>query len=79
MKIGRITQGLRLLTNTKGACIYSRSSNNPHMTAFYVKYCKIPSRVMKEAKRHHYCRLLAKSDNQINTTCNIIKHETGKF
>jgi hypothetical protein len=31
------------------------------------------------AKRQHYCRLTAKSDKQIKTTWNIIKHETGKL
>jgi nickel-dependent lactate racemase len=32
------------------------------------------SRIIKVAKRKHYCRLIAKSDNQIKTTWNIIKH-----
>jgi hypothetical protein len=49
------------------------------MTAYYIKYCKILSRDMKEAKRQHYCRLIAKSDNEIKTTYNIIKYETGKL
>jgi hypothetical protein len=49
------------------------------MRAYYIKYCKILSRVIKEAKRQHYCRPIAKSDNQIKTTCNIIKHETVKL
>jgi hypothetical protein len=30
-------------------------------------------------KRQHYCKLIAKSDNRIKTTWNIIKHETGKL
>jgi hypothetical protein len=59
--------------------IYSRSSNNPHRRAYYNKYCKILSRVIKEAKRQHYCRLIAKSDNKIKTTWNIIKCESGKL
>jgi hypothetical protein len=58
---------------------YSRSSNNPHLRAYYNKYCKILSRVIKEAKRQHYCRLIAKSDNKIKTTWNIIKHGSGKL
>jgi hypothetical protein len=59
--------------------IYIRSSNNPHMRAYYIKYCKILYRVIKEAKRQHYCRLIAKSDFKIKTTWTIIKHETGKL
>jgi hypothetical protein len=54
--------------------LYSRNSNNPHMRTYYNKYCKILSTVIKEAKRQYHHRLIAKSDNQIKTTCNIIKH-----
>jgi hypothetical protein len=50
-----------------------------HKRAYYIKYCKILSRVINGAKRQHYCRLITKLDNQIKTTCNIIKHETGKL
>jgi hypothetical protein len=49
------------------------------MRAHYNKYCKILTRVIKEAKRQHYHRLIEKSDNKIKTTWNIIKHETGKL
>jgi hypothetical protein len=49
------------------------------MRTYYNKYCKILSRVIKEAKRQHYCRLIAKSDNRIKTTWNIIKCESGKL
>jgi hypothetical protein len=49
------------------------------MRAFYIKYFKILNRVIKEAKRQHYCRLTEKLDRQIETTWNIINHETGKL
>jgi hypothetical protein len=49
------------------------------MRAYYIKYCQIVSRVIKEAKWQHYCRLVAESDNHIETTWNIIKYETGKL
>jgi hypothetical protein len=49
------------------------------MRAYYIKHCKILSRVIKEAKKQHYHRLIAKLDNWIKTTWNIIKHETGKL
>jgi hypothetical protein len=49
------------------------------MKAYYIKYCKIVSTVIKECKRQHYCRLIVKSNNLIKTTQNIIKSETGKL
>jgi hypothetical protein len=58
--------------------MYSRSSFNPNTRAFYIKYCKIVNRVIKEARKQHYCRLIAKSDSKIKTW-NIIKHKTGKL
>jgi hypothetical protein len=36
------------------------------MRAHYNKYCKILSRVIKEAKRQHCSRLIAKSDNRMS-------------
>jgi hypothetical protein len=48
------------------------------MRVYYIKYCKILSSI-KEAKKQHYYRLIAKLDNQIKTTWNIIKHERGKL
>jgi hypothetical protein len=71
-----IMQGIKISRKHKGSLyICSKSSNNPHMWAFYIKYCTILSRVIEEAKRQHYCRLIAKSDNQIKITWNIIKQE----
>jgi hypothetical protein len=49
------------------------------MTAHYNKFGKTLSRVIKEAKRQHHCRLTEKADNKIKTTWNIIKHESGKL
>jgi hypothetical protein len=49
------------------------------MRAHCIKYCKILSRVIKEAKGQHYSTSIAKSDYQIKTTWNVIKHETGKL
>jgi hypothetical protein len=48
------------------------------MRTYYNKYCKILGRVIKEAKRQHYCRLIAKSDNKVKTAWNIIQCEAGK-
>jgi hypothetical protein len=49
------------------------------MTPYFIVYCKILSSVIKGAKRQHYCRLIAKPDNQIKAAWNIIKHERGKL
>jgi hypothetical protein len=54
----------------------SRDSNDAVIKGFYIKCCKIPSKVMQEAKRQHYNRLIAKSDNK-KTAWNIMKQETG--
>jgi hypothetical protein len=75
----RLHKELRYLADKKGIYIYSKSSNKPHMRIYYNKYCKILSRVIKEPKRQHYCRLRAKSDNKIKTTWNIIKFQSGKL
>jgi hypothetical protein len=59
--------------------IYSRNSNDPNTRAFYNEYCKILHNVIKEAKKQHYSTLIAKSDNKVRTTWNIIKREMGKL
>jgi hypothetical protein len=59
---------LKYLAVIKEDYIYSTSSNNPHMKAYYNKYCRILTKVIKAAKWQHYCRLIAKSDNKIKTT-----------
>jgi hypothetical protein len=45
---------------------------------YYIKSCKILRKFIKEAMKQHYSRLIAKSDNKVKTTWNIIKKETGK-
>jgi hypothetical protein len=48
-------------------------SNDAVIKAFYIKYCKILNKVIEEAKKQHYNRLTAKSDNKIKTAWNIKK------
>jgi hypothetical protein len=58
-------------------CYFSWVKSQPCKAgAYYIKYCKILNCVIKEAKWQHYCRLIAKSDNKIKTSSNIIKYET---
>jgi hypothetical protein len=54
--------------------IYSRDSSNAVTKAFCIKYCKIrKKKVIREAKKQHCNRLIAKSDNETKTTLTIIK------
>jgi hypothetical protein len=57
---------------------FTKSSNDPKTKAHYIKYCRILKKVIKETKNLHCGRLIAKSNNKIKTTWNIIKKETGK-
>jgi len=58
---------------------HSRDSNEAIIKDFYITYYKILNKVIQEAKKQHYNRLIAKYDNKIKTTWNIIKQETGKI
>jgi hypothetical protein len=59
------TRNKNICKHKRHLSVDSRSSNSPYMRAYYIKYCNILSRDIKEAKRQHYCRLIAKSNNQI--------------
>jgi hypothetical protein len=75
-----ITQGIKISCRQKRHLyLYSRSSNNPYMRAYYIKYHKILNRVIKEAKRQHCYGLITELNNQIKSTWNIIKQENRKF
>jgi hypothetical protein len=79
-KNGSITQGIKISCEHKSRLyIHSRDSNDAVIKAFYIRYCKILNKVIQRAKRQHYNRLIAKSDNKIKTTWNIIKQETEKI
>jgi hypothetical protein len=64
-----ILQGIRISCKYKRYLyIHSRNNSDPHTKAFYVTYCKILNKVIKEAKKYHYSRLREKSDNKMKTT-----------
>jgi hypothetical protein len=42
-----------------------------------IEYCKILRKVIKEAKKQHCSRLVAKSNHKITTVGNILKREAG--
>jgi ribosomal protein L33 len=74
-----ITQGIKISCKHKRSLYtFTKNSKDPKAKAHYIKYCQILKKVIKEAKKLHYGRLVAKSNNKIKTTWNIIKKETGK-
>jgi len=71
-KNGWITQGIKTSCECKRRLyIYSRHK------AFYVKYCKILNNIIQQAKRQYCNRLIAKYDDKIKTTWNIIESSLG--
>ena len=74
-----ITQGIKISCKHKRSLYtFTKKNNDPKYKAHYITYCRILKKVIKEAKKQHYDRLIAKSNNEIKTTWNIIMKETGK-
>ena len=74
----QITQGIK--TNSKNKInLYAvtKNSSDPKAKVQFIKYCKIVRHVIKEAKKQHCSRRIAKSNNKIKTWNNI-KKEAGK-
>jgi hypothetical protein len=82
-KNGWIKQGLKIVCESKRRLyVCSRDINDEKKKKkkkIHTKYCKILNKVVLEAKKQHYNRLIAKPDNKIKTTWNITKTETGKI
>jgi uncharacterized Zn finger protein len=68
----------KYLANIKEDYAFTKKSNGPEAKAHCVKCGKILRNVIKEAKKQHYRRLVAKFYNKVKTTWNIIKQETRK-
>ncbi|GFG38826.1 hypothetical protein Cfor_11239 [Coptotermes formosanus] len=74
-----ITRGIKISCKQKrNLYALTNYSKDPVRNAHYNTYCKIVRKVIREAKKQHYSRLIAQSNNKIKTTWNIIKKETGK-
>jgi hypothetical protein len=74
-----ITPGISIsCIHKRDLCLISRNSNDVNLKRHYKLYCKILARVIKEAKRLIYNRLVINSDNKMKTTWNIIKAETNR-
>jgi hypothetical protein len=79
IKTDWITQGIKISCKQKRSLYtFTKKNNDPKYKAHYITYCRILKKVMKEAKKQHYNRLIAKCNNKIKTIWNIIKKETGK-
>jgi hypothetical protein len=75
-----ITQGIKISCKRKRSLYtLTKNSNDLKTKAYYMKYCKIPKKVIREAKKQFYDRLIAKCDNKIKTKRNIIKNETVRM
>jgi hypothetical protein len=73
-------QGIKISCKHKRSLYaFTKRSNGPEAKARCIKYDKILRNVIKEAKKQHYRRLVAKSYTKVKTTWNIIKQETKKL
>jgi hypothetical protein len=55
-----------------------RNDNNTITIAYYKKYSKILTAVIKKAKCMEYDKLILNSYNKIKTTWNVINKESGR-
>jgi hypothetical protein len=54
-----------------------RHDNDPQLKSYYIKYCKLLTQVIREAKKAYYNSIIRNSHNKIKTTWSVIKKETG--
>jgi formate-dependent phosphoribosylglycinamide formyltransferase (GAR transformylase) len=58
---------------------FTESIKDTKAEVHYISYCKILRKVMQEATKQHYSRIIAKCNNKIKKSWNIILKETGKL
>jgi integrase len=74
-----MTKGIKISINCKRELyLISRNSKNPKLKKYYKLYCKLLSKVIKEAKILQYEKQISPSYNKTKTIWNIVKSETGK-
>jgi len=56
-----ITQGIKINCKQNS---FTKNSNNPKANAYYIKHCEIVRKDIKESKKQHYSRIIAKSSNK---------------
>jgi hypothetical protein len=74
-----MTKGIKISINHKREiCLCSRNSKNPKFKELYKLYCKLLTKVVKEAKILQHKKQISTSYNKTITIWNIVKFETGK-
>ena len=72
-------KGIKISINHKrGLYLSSTNSKNPKLKEDYKLYCKLLSKVIKEAKILQYMKQILTSYNKTRTTWNIVKSKIGK-
>ena len=75
-----ITKGIKTSCNRKRELyLKMRDNNEMEYKLYYKHYCKILSKVIKEAKKLYYKEVITKSKNKMKTMWNIIHKETSKL
>src|SRR5215510_4597001 len=73
-----LTKGIKTSCNRKRELYLKiRDSNEKKHKLYYKQYCKILSKVIKEAKKLYYKEIITKSKNKMKTMWNIIHKELG--
>jgi hypothetical protein len=57
---------------------FIENNSDPKTKTQYIKFCQIVRKFINKAKKQHYSRCRAKSNNKIKTAWDIIKKEMGK-
>jgi hypothetical protein len=75
-----ITKGIKIsFANTKGICVPSpRTTMIQKQKHIILNIVKIIIKVVKEARKQHYCRLIAKSNNKIKINMEHYKERDRK-
>jgi hypothetical protein len=72
-----ITPGIKISSQHKrNLYLICRNTKDPKLKSHYKTYCRILSEVTKTAKKLHYNKLIINSNNNVKTTCDIVKMET---
>ena len=74
-----MSKGIEISITQKKELYFSRrNSKNPKLKEHYKLYCKLLSKVIKEAKILQYKKHILTTYNKARTTWNIVKSKTGK-
>jgi hypothetical protein len=73
-----MTKGIKIPINHKREFyLSSRNNKNPKSKEHYKLYCKLLTKVIKEAKILQYKKQISTSYNKTRTIWNIVKSRTG--